>query len=208
MSCTLNTNGARRARAIAQPAGPSVSGGDMASTTSGRSRSARASAPARPVKPPNANARAGTLVLSVGKGWTRVMRPTAAFSGVRAGRPSPVRPVVPVPGQGGDQVQAVAKVGQGHGDRRHDLASGGHVGCVVGAEDGDVHRHVVPRARSAGCCRGGRQIGGVERIRGSGRREPSCLGPARPSPCGGHRGARRLGEVGQGGGPCRDVVRG
>ena len=37
-SWMLNTNGARRGRATASPAGPSVSGGDMASTTSGRLR--------------------------------------------------------------------------------------------------------------------------------------------------------------------------
>ena len=72
----LNTNGTRRARATAQPAGPSVSGGDMASTTSGR---VRATTPVdggeRGEPAERRRARAGMLRLSVGNGCTRVMRP-------------------------------------------------------------------------------------------------------------------------------------
>ena len=86
-SWMLNTNGTRRARATNHPAGPSVSGGDMASTASGRRRAAAPTAVARAVKPPNARARAGMLRLSVGNGCTREMRPHGVVS-VRTRRPS------------------------------------------------------------------------------------------------------------------------
>ncbi len=74
-SWMLNTNGTRRAFATVHPAVPNVSGGDMASTTSGLVRVAAPTTVASAVKPPNARARAGMFRLSVGNGWTRVMRP-------------------------------------------------------------------------------------------------------------------------------------
>ena len=74
-SWMLNTNGTRRVLATARPAGPSVRGGDMASTASGRPRLIIPARAARPVKPTNPTARAGMLRLSVGNGWTRVRRP-------------------------------------------------------------------------------------------------------------------------------------
>ena len=79
-SWMLNTNGAPCAFAAAHPAGPSVSGGDMASTTSGRLRVSRAVAPFSAVKAPKARARAGMFVLSVGNGCTRLIRPQARSS--------------------------------------------------------------------------------------------------------------------------------
>ena len=82
----LNTNGVRRGIAANQPATPSGSGGDMTMTTSGRIRVKAARTVAMPVKPAKATARAGMLVLSVGKGWSRVIQPHGVDS-VRAGRP-------------------------------------------------------------------------------------------------------------------------
>ncbi len=86
-SWMLNTNGTRWARAIAQPAAPSVSGGDMASTASGRNRLVSPAAAARAVNPPKARARAVMFDLSVGNGCTRVMRPHPVSSW-RTRRPS------------------------------------------------------------------------------------------------------------------------
>ena len=79
-SCTLKTNGARRARATSQPASPSVRGGDKASTASGRPRVSVAMAPESAVNAPNAAARAGMSRLSVGNGCTRVIRPHSVSS--------------------------------------------------------------------------------------------------------------------------------
>jgi hypothetical protein len=85
----LKTNGTRHRRAASHPAPPSVSGGDMASTPSGRAprRPAAASAADRTVNPANPAARAGMFRLSVGNGWTRVIRPQGSSS-CRTGRPS------------------------------------------------------------------------------------------------------------------------
>ena len=66
--------------------GGNTGGGDIASTASGRGRLTTDSNPLRAVKPPNASARAGILVLSVGNGCTRVMRPQSV-SWVRTGWP-------------------------------------------------------------------------------------------------------------------------
>ena len=76
-SCTLNTNGTDRVRPTVAPARPSVSGGDMASTTSGDGRAMTPSTVVNAVNPPKATARARILRLSVGNGWTRVIEPHA-----------------------------------------------------------------------------------------------------------------------------------
>ena len=58
----------------------------MTMTASGRVRVHSAATVAIPVNPPNATARAGMFVLSVGKGCSRVIRPHAVVS-VRQSRP-------------------------------------------------------------------------------------------------------------------------
>ena len=85
-SWMLNTKGALRLDAASHPATPSGSGGDMTMTASGRPRATRPATVARPVKPAKATARAGMLVLSVGNGCSRVMRPQSVRS-VRHRRP-------------------------------------------------------------------------------------------------------------------------
>ncbi len=85
-SWMLNTNGARRDAAASHPATPSGRGGDITITASGRPRATRPATVARPVNPANATARAGMLVLSVGNGCRRVMRPHEVRS-VRHSRP-------------------------------------------------------------------------------------------------------------------------
>ena len=132
----LNTNGTRRARATASPARPSVSGGDIASTTSGPDACQQRLQPARPVKPPNARARAGMLRLSVGNGCTRVMRPHGGvLVADEAALPARLDRVVLVPRQRGDDVQPVPALDQPVDDRGHDLAGGRGVGREVRAED-------------------------------------------------------------------------
>ena len=52
--------------------------------------------------------------------------------------------VVAVPGQRGDDVQAVSASGQLGDDAGHDLARRRHVRCEVRAEDEDVHGAAAP----------------------------------------------------------------
>ena len=61
--------------------------------------------------------------------------------------PARLQGVVPVPGQRGDHVEAVAERGQLVDDAGHDLAGGGHVGREVGAQHDDVHGPDSPRPR-------------------------------------------------------------
>jgi hypothetical protein len=87
-SWMLKTNGTRQRRAATQPAAPSVSGGDMARTTSGgwSRQPLTAMMAARPVNPAKPSARAGMFRLLVGNGWTRVTR-SELRSSWRTGRP-------------------------------------------------------------------------------------------------------------------------
>ena len=79
-SWMLNTNGTRHRRANSQPGIPRISGGLMASTASGRNCGRIPAARLNPVNPPNATARAGMLLLSVGNGWSRVIHPNSVAS--------------------------------------------------------------------------------------------------------------------------------
>ena len=95
---------------------------------------------ARPVKPANPSARARKFVLSVGKGWTREMRPQSVSSWRAATPPFRIDGVCSYHGSDGHHVQPVPALGETVDDRTHHHASGGGVGSEVWAQHQNVHR--------------------------------------------------------------------
>ena len=152
-SWMLNTSGARRHRPASHPVRPSVSGGDIASTTSARRNHppARSAGHAGERGEPGEADRAPHQVRLVAAGERVDAGDRAPRRGLGAHPPpGPARfdAVLAVPGQGGDDVQLVAERGELADDPRHHRAGRGGVGFEVGAQDDDLHGALIlPPAR-------------------------------------------------------------